>query len=95
MISFSQTSLLSTEDIFLNLFKKANGGKTIGTSYGAGGGGRIAMFYKNLQHWFGSFQAFGGTGKPNPGGAGTIYLKVCRLSVTYLSFTDERFDKIV
>ncbi|CAE1178663.1 unnamed protein product [Acanthosepion pharaonis] len=33
------------------------------------------MFYKNLQHWFGSFQAFGGTGKPNPGGAGTIYLK--------------------
>lgn len=51
-----------------------------GTDTGSGGGGRVAVYYKTTEHWFGTFNANGGSGSDGIGGAGTVYLKVCVVS---------------
>lgn len=43
---------------------------------GAGGGGRIAIYYKSTTFWFGSLSTKGGYSSNGIGGAGTIYMKV-------------------
>lgn len=54
-------------------------GGNAGTYTGGGGGGRLAVYYKNAGYWFGTLNAKGGTGTYGIGGAGTIYLKVSPL----------------
>lgn len=55
----------------------ANGGNT--DSAGAGGGGRIAIYYNSMDEFTGEIDAFGGDcaycGFTSKGGAGTIFLK--------------------
>ena len=51
-------------------------GGDAGTYTGGGGGGRMAIYYKNADYWFGTLDARGGTASYGVGGAGTIYLKV-------------------
>ncbi|KAL4226615.1 hypothetical protein ACF0H5_014598 [Mactra antiquata] len=47
-----------------------------GTStYGAGGGGRLAIYYGTTEYWFGTLNAMGGASTAGIGGAGTVYLK--------------------
>ena len=56
----------------------ADGGSSVGQGYGYGGGGaggRIAI-YANTRTFSGNLSAFPGTGQAQPGGAGTIYLKL-------------------
>ena len=49
-----------------------------GGSYGGGGSvGRIAVLWQDREWWYGSLQAYGGTGYAN-GGAGTVYMQVRR-----------------
>ena len=57
------------------MFVKVNGGNG-GTSIGAGGGGRMMIYYKDTRFWQGKWTAYGGTTGSNPGGAGTIFLQV-------------------
>ena len=63
---------------------RANGGSVNGGSYndtssGAGGGGRVAVYYDDLTGFSGMIQAKGGINAPKgpgqSGGAGTVYLR--------------------
>lgn len=61
----------------------ANGGSSVGQGYGYGGGGaggRIAI-YSETRTFGGILSANPGTGQAQPGGAGTVYLKLAAQAV--------------
>ena len=55
---------------------QANGGNGYNSRHrggGGGSGGRIALYYRDNEDYDGIFEAYGGFGNDEYGGAGTIY----------------------
>lgn len=65
--------LLLTIDV---ICLQANGGRASHSYCGGGGGGRVAMYWKAHEYWYGSLQAFGADKGYSVGGAGTVYILV-------------------
>lgn len=71
-----QINVISHMTNFYVIILQANGGNGYNSRHrggGGGSGGRIAVYYRDNEDYDGIFEAYGGFGNDEYGGAGTIY----------------------